>query len=82
MKNLRSFTVTHMPWTNTKPARVKIHDNRNNKYVYVSYTNTKLDRQELVAEEYLVSIGIHCRYLSQNKKGFLLFTDNFETPLK
>lgn len=82
MKNLRSFTVTHIGWTNTKPSRVKIHDNRNNVYVYVSCTDTKLDRQEEVAAEYLESIGIKVIAQSQGKKGFLLLTENFETSIK
>lgn len=81
MKNMRSFTVTHVPWTNTKPSRVKIYDNRNKKYVYASYTHTKYERQEDVAHEYLLARGINCTILSEGKKGFLLLTDNLETQI-
>ena len=81
MRNMRSFTVTHIPWTNTKPARVRIYDNRNKKYVYASYHETSLDRQEDIAHEYLLKRGIHCTVLSEGKKGFILLTDNFETQI-
>lgn len=84
MRNMRSFTVTYVPWSNTKPARVKIHDNRNKKYVYVSYYEHEVhehDGVESVARRYLSSIGINCTVLSEAKRGFLLLTNNFETEL-
>lgn len=84
MENLRSFTVTCLPWTNKKPARVKIYDNRNRKGKEIGYHNGsgKYSAHEEIAAEYLESIGIKIIYLSQGKKGFILLTRNFETELK
>lgn len=82
MKNLRSFTVTYHGWTNTKPSRVKIHDNRNDLYVWVSCHDSKSDRMEEIAREYLEARGIKISYLSQGKRGFILLTYNFETSIK
>lgn len=83
MENLRSFTVTHVPWSNTKPNRVKIRDNRHRKTVIIPYPDSSvLDRVETVAEDYLVSIGIHVFYMAEADKGFTLLTRDFKTPLK
>ena len=81
MTNLRSFTVRHVPWSDKKPSRVLLYDNRNKKLKYLSYTNTKLDRVEDVAKDYLNSIGIPVPFLSEGKKGFLLLTRNFTTQI-
>jgi len=85
MTNLRSFSVNYVPWTNTKPARVRIYDNRNNVYLFIPYFSNEgedNDRVENIAHQYLRTKGIECSYLSQNKKGFLLLTHNFETQIK
>lgn len=77
MKNLRSFTVTHKAMTNTKPAKVRIYDNRFQRVYYASYYDTPLDRQEEIAEQWLNKRGVNILYQSQGKKGFILLTDNF-----
>lgn len=82
MDNLRSFTITALPWTNTKPSRIKIYDNRNRRSKIIGYHESTLDRHELIAAEYLQKIGIKCVYLSEAKRGFLLLTNNFNVKLK
>lgn len=77
MKNLRSFTVTHKPVTNTTPSKVRIYDNRFKKVYFASYYDTPLDRQEEIAANWLKSKGINISILSEGKKGFILLTDNF-----
>lgn len=83
MTNLRSFTVTYLPWTNTKPARVSIYDNRHRKRKIISYHNdsSKHIGHEEEAADYLKSIGIRIVYQSQGKKGFILLTRDFVTQL-
>lgn len=82
MKHLRSFTITYLPWTETKPARVRIYDNRFRVSKIVSYHDSPSDRVEDIALAYLEKIGVHCTIYSQAKKGHLLLTDNFETQIK
>lgn len=78
MRNMRSFTVTHAPVTDTKPARVRIYDNRYKKRYFASYTHSPSDKSEEVAQAWLVSKGIICSIVTQGKKGFVILTDNFE----
>jgi hypothetical protein len=82
MKHLRSFTITYLPQTNYKSARVRIYDNRFKVTKIVSYHDSPSDRVEDIALAYLEKIGIHCSILSQARKGQLLLTDNFETQIK
>lgn len=84
MANLRSFTVTYLPWTNNKPARVSIYDNRHHKRKIIPYHNGSSEHvgHEEIAADYLKSIGIRIAYLSQGKKGFILLTKDFYTQLK
>jgi len=81
MKNLRSFTITAMAWTETKPSRIKIYDNRNRRGIIIGYHDSPLDRHEEIAADYLAKIGIKCLYLSEGKHGFLLLTNNFNVKL-
>lgn len=84
MENLRSFTVTYLPYTNTKPARVSIFDNRHRKRKIIPYHNDSSEHtgHEEIAFDYLESIGIVCWYQTQGKKGFILLTKDFATQLK
>ncbi len=77
MKNMRSFTITFVPVSNTKPARVRIYDNRYKKRYFASYTDSPSDRSEEVAQTWLLSKGIVCNTLTEGKRGFILLTDNF-----
>lgn len=79
LENLRSFTVTYMSWTNTKPARVKIYDNRFRicKYISYHYDGMQFTAHEEIAAEHLRSLGIPILYRTQGKHGFLLLTRNF-----
>lgn len=81
MTNLRSFTVTYLPWTHTKGSRISIYDNRHKKRKVIS-AHSDFDRHEETAAAYLESIGIRITYLSQGKKGFILLSRNFSTLLK
>lgn len=63
--------------TNTKPAKVRIYDNRFQRVYYASYHDTPFDRQEDIAAHWLKQRGIEIIYLSQGKKGFILLTGNF-----
>ena len=78
MIHLRSFTVTHKPMTNTKPYMVRIYDNRYKKTYYASYHETKLDRQEDIAQEWLSKRGIICTTLTEGKRGFIILTSSFK----
>lgn len=84
MENLRSFTVTYLPWTNTKSARISIYDNRHRKSKIIPYHNeytTHIGHEEIAAA-YLKKIGIKISYQSQGKKGFILLTRDFKTELR
>jgi len=81
MKNLRSFNVLFVGPTNTKPARVRIRDNRFKVTTLVSYHNDISERIEIIANEYLLSKGIVCSFMSQDKKGFILLTNNFKDSI-
>jgi len=77
MKNMRSFTITFVPWSETKPSRVRIFDNRYKKRYFASFTDSPSDRSEEVAQAWLLKRGITCSILTEGKKGFILLTDNF-----
>lgn len=81
MKNFRAFKVVHIAWTETKPSHVKLVDLRSKKSVKLSYTNTSFTEPDEVAYEYLNSIGIGIVGRATGERGFLLFTENFNTPL-
>jgi hypothetical protein len=78
MINIRSFNVRYVAQTNTKPARVRIYDNRYKKAVFISYHNSSSDRVEEIAQAYLLTKGITTTHISEDKKGYLLLTSNFE----
>lgn len=83
MKNMRSFSVTYVPYTEKLPARVKIRDNRHRKSVFVPYhSDVPTDRVEDIAYEYLKSRGIVCSHMAEAKKGFILLSDNFTNKIK
>lgn len=81
MKHLRSFTVTYVPFTNTKPSRVRLYDNRYRKQTHISFTDSKHDSVEQIAAEWLRDRGVPIRYFTQGRKGFVLLTDVFEPVL-
>ena len=80
MKTYRAFDIKYVPATNTKCSRVSIHDLRNNKRKIISY-NYEYNNIYQIAEAYLSGIGITCTGVSETPKGYILFTDNFETQI-
>lgn len=79
MRHLRSFTVTYVPFTNTKPACVRLYDNRYRKQKLIRFTD--YETVEEVAAEWLRDRGVPVRYFTQGRKGFVLLTDIFEPVL-
>lgn len=82
MQNLRSFNVTYVGPTNTKPAKVRVYDNRHQKTVFVPYNDSTFERTDEIAQEFLASKGIITTFISQDKKGFILLTSNFKDQIK
>lgn len=79
--NVRVFEITMLHTTNTKGERVKIYDARFNKTKIIPYSyNYNSCKDEGI--DYLNSIGINVLFAGENKKGFILLTDNFEVQIK
>jgi hypothetical protein len=83
MENVRAFKVVFIGQTNTTPSYIKLDDLRNRLSVKLSTSNTSYSDASDIAEEYLNSIGISILGRAENNnKGYILFTNNFETQIK
>lgn len=79
MENLRAFEVVYIPYTDKKPARIKIVDLRNNKKIIIDYNDEDVSN---TAENFLKSKGIEIMGCSVNRKGYILTSKNFITMIK
>lgn len=83
MKNFRGFRVKFVQSNNFKGGYVNLTDLRQRKRVKISIFNTSFDDASDIAEEWLGSKGIKTIGRIENEsRGYILFTDNFETPIK
>ena len=80
MKTYRAFEIKYIPATNIKGSRVSIHDLRNNKRKIIPY-DYEFNNIYQIAEKYLSGIGITCCGVSEAPKGYILFSENFETQI-
>jgi len=91
MKNHRLFKITTLPATDTKPARVKITDDRFRKTVVLSFVNLPeswyLSPTLATAKNYLESKNITCGgfgelFQGECSAGYIIFSTDFSTDLK
>lgn len=76
MKTYRAFTIKYIGATNTKPSRVSILDNRYGQKKFIPYDYEYNNIYEM-AQIYLESAGIPIVGMSETKKGYILFSENF-----
>jgi len=89
MNNHRLFKITILPATDTKPARVKITDDRFRKTVVLSFANLpgSLSPTLATAKNYLESKNITCSgfgelFQGDCSAGYIIFSSDFSTDLK
>jgi hypothetical protein len=89
MNNHRIFKITTLPATDTKPARVKISDDRHKKTVILSFANLpgSLSPTLATAKSYLESKNIICGgfgelFQGDYSAGYIIFSSDFNTDIK
>lgn len=89
MNNHRLFKITAIAATDTKPARVKIADDRFRKTVILSFSNCPSSVNPLLetAKNYLETKKIVCSgfgelFQGDCSAGFIIFSADFDTNLK
>lgn len=80
MKRFRAFTIKYMSATNNRPSRVSILDNRYGQKKFIPYDYKQNSIYEM-AQSYLEAAGIPIAGMSETEKGYILFSENFETPI-
>jgi hypothetical protein len=78
-KGCRGFIVRFVGQSDTKPARVRIWDTRNNVGVYLSYNYHGTASEQ--AQEHLESLGISVDGIMPTQAGLFLISENFDIKL-
>ncbi|KKN78327.1 hypothetical protein LCGC14_0351860 [marine sediment metagenome] len=83
MKNYRAFDVKYIGPTDTKGARIRIHDTRHDKRIIIDFDYEENNGIYTTAADHLTKFrSIPIIGLSETNHGYLLFTDNFDTMIK
>lgn len=82
MQNLRLFKISFLNETDTKPARIKIMDQRFLKTRIINFDDENNMLHQ--ASEFLKSVNIDCDFFSYDEatKDFILLSSNFVNQIK
>lgn len=82
LKNYHAFKVTFLPWTTTKPNRVKVYSERFKEGIILS-RNEAIDGEQYheQAARHLDKLGYNVKGIAQGTGCFYIFSTTF-LPLK